>query len=189
MNLEIKPLTPELTDDFINFFDHRAFADRKGAFCYCTWFHYDCSLDEHYKPGRDSMRNTAINYINNRLLKGYLAYDGDIAVGWCNADRKENYIRLMNDHFLCTGNVEKTKSVVCFEIAPKYRGKGIATAFLARICDDAKEEGYTFVEGYPVLHEKNTPLDYAGPFHLYEKFGFIKVAEQGNVVIMRKELI
>ena len=95
----------------------------------------------------------------------------------------------MKDPFLCAGNTEKTKAIVCFEIAPEYRGKRIAAALLARICDDAKVEGYTFVEGYPTLHEKHTPFDYAGPMRLYEKFGFIKVTEQDNVAIMRKELV
>ena len=189
MNLEIKPLTPKFAADFFDFFDNRAFTDRGGAFCYCTWFHCDCSVDEHYKPGKEAMRDCAINYINSRFLNGYLAYDGSIAVGWCNTDRKENYLRLMKDPFLCAGNTEKTKAIVCFEIAPEYRGKRIAAALLARICDDAKVEGYTFVEGYPTLHEKHTPFDYAGPMRLYEKFGFIKVTEQDNVAIMRKELV
>lgn len=188
MNLEIKPLTPELAADYFDFFDNRAFTDRGGAFCYCTWFHCDCSLDEHYKPGKEAMRDCANNYINNRSLNGYLAYDGDLAIGWCNTDRKENYLRLMKDRFLCSNNAEKTKAIVCFEIAPEYRGKGIAATLLKRICDDAKVQGYTLVEGYPTLHEKYTPFDYAGPVRLYEKLGFIKVAEQGNVAIMRKEL-
>jgi len=153
INLIIKKLTPELIPDYLDLFDIRAFTDRAGAFCYCTWFHCDCSIDEHYKAGREAMRNDAINYINSGLLKGYLAYDGNIAVGWCNTDRKENYLRLAKGPFLCADNMRKAKSVVCFEIAPEYRGKGIAVALLQRICNDAKAQGYTFVEGYPTLHE------------------------------------
>lgn len=39
MNLEIKPLTPELADDYFDFFDNRAFSDNspEGP-CYCTRF-------------------------------------------------------------------------------------------------------------------------------------------------------
>lgn len=188
MDLKIKPLTPKLAVDFLDFFDNRAFTDRNGAFCYRTWFHCDCSVDEHYKQGKEAMRDCAINYINSEFLNCYLAYDGNITVGWCNTDRKENYLRLMNDPFLCAENTDKTKAIVCFEIAPEYRGKGIAAALLVRICDDAKAEGYTFVEGYPTLHENYTPNDYAGPIRMYEKAGFIKVAEQDKSVVMSKEL-
>lgn len=190
MHITIKPLTPNLAADFFDFFDNRAFTDRSGAFCYCTWFHCDCSIDEHYKPGKEAMRDCAINYINSRLLNGYLAYDGNIAVGWCNTDRKENYLRLMKDPFLCanTNNIEKTKAVVCFEIAPEYRGKGIATTLLNRVCNDAETEGYSFIEGYPLLHENDNPFDYSGPVRLYEKAGFSKVIEKDGRMVMRKEL-
>lgn len=39
MNLIIKSLTPELSDDFFDFFDNRAFSDNspEGP-CYCTRF-------------------------------------------------------------------------------------------------------------------------------------------------------
>lgn len=53
---------------------------------------------------------------------------------------------------------------------------------------DSKVGGYTAVEGYPRLHEQRDAYNYTGPFRLYENFGFIKVAVQGNVAIMRKEL-
>ena len=40
MNLEIKPLTPDLTSAYLDFFDNRAFADEKGnnpnGPCYCN---------------------------------------------------------------------------------------------------------------------------------------------------------
>lgn len=188
MNITIKPLTPELAADFFDFFDNRAFTDRNGAFCYCIWFHCDCSIDEHYKSGKKVMRDCAFNYIKSGILNGYLAYDSNIAVGWCNTDRKDNYLRLMNDPFLCADNTEKTKAIVCFEIAPEYRGRGIATLLLARICNDAKADGYAFVEGYPTFHEKYTPFDYAGPVRLYEKAGFFKVSKQNKTIIMRKDL-
>ncbi len=186
--IAIKPLTPDFIPDYLDFFDNRAFTDRNGAFCYCTWFHCDCSIDEHYKPGKEAMRNCAVNYIKSGFLNGYLAYDGNIAIGWCNTDRKENYLRLMSDPFLYGGNTEKTKAIVCFEIAPEYRGKGIAAALLARICDDAKAQGYTFVEGYPTLHENYNPFDYAGPIHLFEIMGFVEVAKSDCRIVMRKSL-
>ncbi|MBQ2551602.1 MAG: GNAT family N-acetyltransferase [Treponema sp.] len=36
----------------------------------------------------------------------------------------------------CNGRGE-VKAIVCFEIAPDYRGKGIASMLLNRVCEDA----------------------------------------------------
>ena len=41
-------------------------------------------------------------------------------------------------------------AVVCFEIAPEYRGKGIATALLNKVIFDAKTNKYASVVGFPV---------------------------------------
>jgi GNAT superfamily N-acetyltransferase len=79
--------------------------------------------------------------------------------------------------------------VVCFEIAPEYRGKGIATALLQRVIDDAKAEGYIAIEGFPVVRTERYKWDNPGPVRLYEKAGFSKVSEKDGRLVMRKELI
>ena len=74
MNLSIKPLNPDLADDYFDFFENRAFSDRKGAFCYCTWFHFDCSIEKHYEQGREAMQKQAAVHIAKGTLNGYLAF-------------------------------------------------------------------------------------------------------------------
>lgn len=78
--------------------------------------------------------------------------------------------------------------MVCFEIAPEYRGKGIATALLQRAVADAKAEGFIAVEGFPVIRKKRYEWDCTGPVRLYEKVGFSKVLEKGGKAVMRIEL-
>jgi ribosomal protein S18 acetylase RimI-like enzyme len=78
--------------------------------------------------------------------------------------------------------------VICFEISPEFRGKGVATALLQQVITDAKSEGYTAVIGFPVMRNERYEWDCRGPFRLYEKTGFIKVAEYKDNLIMRKEL-
>ncbi|WP_123608358.1 GNAT family N-acetyltransferase [Mobilisporobacter senegalensis] len=73
-------------------------------------------------------------------------------------------------------------------MAPEYRDKGIATAFLERICIDAKARGYAAVEGYAKLCNDHVDYDYNGPIRLYEKVGFTEVKRQDEQVIMRKIL-
>ena len=87
---------------------------------------------------------------------------------------------------------KREKAVVCFEIAPDYRGKGVATALLARVCEDAKAEGYAAVVGFPVVRSERYEWDCQGPLRLYEKLGFVKAAKKaarrGKFLEMRKEL-
>lgn len=78
------------------------------------------------------------------------------------------------------------KSIVCFEISPEYRGKGIATQLLERVCADAGKEGYDFVEVYPVEQTQRSELAFTGPVHLYGKAGFTEFSRRGTTVIMRK---
>ena len=47
MDLEIKPLTPDLAADYFDFFDKRAFTDNEEfSCCYCTWFHMNSESDK-----------------------------------------------------------------------------------------------------------------------------------------------
>ncbi len=204
MNLEIKPFTPELADDYYDFHENRAFADHfEWSHCYCLAFCMqeidDREMTEEIKAnggGRDALhralKTRAEKHIADRTLKGYVAYSDDLLVGWCNANDKAAYTRLdFNEevsNFIRNVSKGRVKAINCFCIAPEYRGKGVATALLKRVCEDAKTDGYTAIEGYPRLHNKFEQFDYTGPARLYEKAGFLKIAEQGKVMVFRKEL-
>lgn len=115
-----------------------------------------------------------------------------VPVAWCNVNDKSAYSRFDFDagvsDFIRESEDKHIKAVTCFVIAPEYRGKGIATALMEKVLQDAQLESYDAVEGYPRLHDKYEPFDYTGPIRLYEKLGFVKMAEKGNVIIMSKNI-
>ena len=209
MELVIKALTPDLVSDYLDFFDHRAFADESPFYpCYCNAFNLSREQirrqlfvkAEQYggeEGWRRALRESALQMVQNGSIRGYLAYDGDLSVGWCNANDRMNYYRVGEFDLDNVPSDEKPvgceekgqiKSVVCFEIAPEYRGNGIATALLERVCSDAKSDGYAFVEAYPMKQVHNNALAFTGSIHLYEKFGFVPFSENGNTLVMRKAL-
>lgn len=204
MKIVIKPINHALSDDYFEFFDNKAFSDHaEWSCCYCTFFHMDkakeqCVEDKVRADGggeaalRRSLKNTATSLLNDNTLRGYLAYVDGVPIGWCNANDKEIFLRFdFNaeiDTFIRGSGSGKIKTVTCFVIAPEYRGKGVATALLKRVCEDAKIDGYTAVDGYPRLHDQREAFDFNGPVRLYEKAGFVEVARHGNVTIIRKEL-
>ena len=190
----IKPLTTELTTDYLDFFDNRAFTDSNpNGPCYCTSPNQDEEsiqkmVSEFKTYGvKDTIRKYAVEMLNNSKIHGYLAYDGNLSVGWCNAADIESYSGFVPD-FARNNTCGKTVSIVCFEIAPEYRGKGIASAFIDRVCNDAKSKGYVAVEGYAKLSDKRDDFDYQGPVRLYQKAGFTEVARENGQVVMRKVL-
>jgi len=134
---------------------------------------------------KKTLRKYAVKMLNENKIQGYLAFDGDVSIGWCNAADIESYSGFI-PQFAKENTCGKTVSIVCFEIAPEYRGKGIASAFIERVCSDAKEKGYVAVEGYAKLSEQRDDFDFQGPIQLYEKSGFVEVARQDGQVIMRK---
>ena len=121
------------------------------------------------------------------MRQKYLAYDGKLAVGWCNAADMDSYAGFVPD-FARKNTCGKTVSIVCFEIAPGYRGKGLASAFIEKVCNDARSNGYVAVEGYAILSDKRNDFDYQGPMRLYQKAGFVEVMREKEQVVMRKML-
>ena len=190
----IKPLTTESTADYLDFFDHRAFTDNNpNGPCYCTSPNQDEEsiqqmVSEFKVYGvKDTIRKYAVEMLNNNQIHGYLAYDGNLSIGWCNAADIESYAGFVPD-FARNNTCGKTVSIVCFEIAPEYRGMGIASAFIDRVCNDAKSKGYVAVEGYAKVSDKRDDFDYQGPVRLYQKAGFVEVARENGQVVMRKVL-
>lgn len=100
---------------------------------------------------KETVRKYAVRMLDENRIQGYLAFDGDISVGWCNAADMESYVGIIPE-FAREHTCGKTISIVCFEIAPEYRGIGIASAFIDRVCADAKDKGYMAVEGYAKIN-------------------------------------
>ena len=198
--ITIKALSPDLEKDYFDFFDNRAFSDGSPYYpCYCNAFNMSAGEIEamrdqakQYGGGiegwKRSLRETAVRMVRQGLIRGYLAFDNDLAVGWCNANDRTNYYRVGEfdldhlpdestySHSCLPGQV---LSIVCFEISPDYRGKGIAKQLLKQICSDAARNGYQYVEAYPEV---------SGQMKLYEKNGFAEFKNDGKTIIMRKHL-
>jgi len=195
MDIEIRKLTPALAADYFDFFENRAFTDDSPYRCYCQVYQmtkeqYQTAYDniKGQDPGRAS-RDVAERQIADGVLQGYLAYAAGKSIGWCNAGDRANYPAYPPYDVPFHAPAEnREKAVVCFEISPEYRRKGVATALLRQIITDAGAAGYTAVIGFPVARDECYEWDCPGPVRLYEKAGFILAGEQGGRLIIRLRL-
>ena len=131
MNFNIKPLTPGLLKDYLYFFDNIVFTENPDwSKCYCFSYHFIGTKEQW---NREDNRSSVIKYVNENLMTGYLAYYNEKPVGWCNANDRLNYQRLLKYYDLIDNPDDKVCSIVCFLIHPDYRRQGIAQQILARI--------------------------------------------------------
>ena len=206
MDVVIRRLTPDLLQDYLHFFETDAHSDNPNEErCYCVGWsnanHYP-AVDFH---AADKRREAAIDYINNNLIQGYLAYINTRVVGWCNANTKSNCLYcdgwLRFKTAVTTGEYNtdaKVKSIYCFAIAPDMKRHGIATKLLERVCKDATDDGFSFVEAYPEQHFVDTFRAMGGALEMYIRNGFDitqKINDQYkgkydlNYYVVRKALV
>ena len=76
---------------------------------------------------------------------------------------------------------------MCFLVAPRYRGEGIARLLLQAACDGLRGQGMTIAEANP-RPQAETPADnHFGPLSLYLSSGFTVHREDsdGSVYVRR----
>ena len=186
MNIEIRPLDKDIKDDYLYFFDNIVFKENPDrSICYCYDYHF---LGDVASCTREMSRSAVINLINKHELTGYLAFDGDKPIGWCNANYRWNYQRLLRDYDLVGNSDDKVCSIVCFLIHPDYRRQGIAQKILETIIIDYSNKDCDYIEAYPRKGTLTSEGNFKGPLELYHRFDFKIEKEYDNYYTMRRKL-
>ena len=198
MNIEIRKLIPDLVKDYIHFFDttpHSERPDDDECKCYCVWWCNDDCEGKDLTSSLEKRRDYAIQYVKGNNIQGYLAYYDDKVVGWCNANTKSDCLKCYCwRRFMGSIPTEeltsgiKVKSIFCFAISPEMRRKGISKLLLERVCQDATQDGFDYVEAYPNKEFIDEAKDFVGPIELYRKSGFTVYYETEDKFVMRKQL-
>jgi GNAT superfamily N-acetyltransferase len=176
--VQILPMGPGSATDAIEFFDTDAFPDNPwwGA-CYCMFYPRGGRSSENWgqEPWQQN-REDQLRRIQDGKTTGMLAYAGGKVVGWCNATLRADLPGL------ATGDDAGIVSVVCFVIAPPYRGHGVATRLLKSVITTFSDQGFRRLEAYPVREAKDEARAFHGTLDLFSRFGFEVVSEEPLVV-------
>jgi len=189
LEIIVKPLSPKIVKDFLNFFDYVAFTDNPDwSGCYCQFYHFPGSIKEWGETTKEQKRNASEKLILEEKMKGFLAYVNNQPVGWCNVNNKNFYSNIPFEDESEEDAIDKIASIVCFVIAPSYRKKGIARFLLQKAMVNLRENGFKWLESYPRKGELSDAHSYHGPVSLYSSEGFYVVSETENSMNMRRNL-
>jgi len=127
---------------------------------------------------------------------GVLAYDDGEPVGWAALHPRAQTTFARNRRIPHVDDLD-VWSLWCFRVRAGHRKKGIMHHLISGAVDVARDAGAPAVEGYP-LDSRGERIDltmaYVGTRSLFEKAGFVKVADTDSVlaghprVLMRKDL-
>jgi GNAT superfamily N-acetyltransferase len=178
----IKSLEADDLHGFLDFFDHRAFAnDPDWDGCYCQSFLVEQPEWDGVSEPKPILRQSSCDKISEGKMQGYLAYEGEKVVAWCAAGES----KLFN---LPDAN-EKLARVICFVVDEDYRGKGIASELLGFAIEDLAKKGFAEIEANPVRPEDKSKQNFRGPHSMYLKHGFTDYRDLGEGgLLVRREL-
>ena len=186
MTLTYAALTAERLDDYLRFFESRAFVDNpRWAGCFCYFPLHDPNRTKWASRSAGENRAAVSACINAGTARGVLAYLDDEVVGWCNAGPWSQFPMLQDSR---EPGTDRLGVVFCFVVAPELRGNGVATGLLAAACDSLQAQGLRAVRAKPKKVASGPAANHLGPLALYLKAGFRVVREDGENVFVEKLL-
>ena len=173
MELDIQPLTRERLPDLASLFDQGG--DPK--WCWCAYYRVrSIDFSSATPTGNRRVLEAAVDTTSaDGRGPGLLAYHDGEVVGWVSVGPRDDYERLQHSKVLAPVDDKPVWSIVCFVVARKARGQGVARAMLDAAIDYARQRGATLLEAYPVETDgTRVPAANAfkGTLGMFERAGF-----------------
>ncbi len=196
LQVTVRGLKPELLNDYLHFFDKEAFTDfPEWSGCYCGFYETPGDEWDASAQAGPAHRAAKADRILTGKAHGLLAYADGKVVGWCNAQRRTDFTNMRRYSVVMDDPAEPVGSIMCFLVAPGYRGQGVCTALLNAACNMFRSDGLRIAEGYPTTNPPKrsweTPWaeeNYKGPLRVYLKAGFQVYRQLERFAIVRKHL-
>ena len=175
--LEIHPLTPDRLADLAELFGQGG--DPK--WCWCAWYRLrNLDFSNATAESNSAVLEAAVDSTAAEdRAPGLVAYRDGEAIGWVSLGPRDDYERLQHSKVLAPVDDAPVWSIVCFVVARRSRGQGVATALLDAAVEYARAHGATLLEAYPVdTSDGRVPAASAfkGTLTMYERAGFQVVA-------------
>jgi GNAT superfamily N-acetyltransferase len=177
MPLDIQPLTPARLPDLAELFGQGG--DPK--WCWCSWYRIrNADFSTGSTASHRAVMEAAVDEGDRGgQAPGLVAYDADGIVGWVSVGPRGDYERLTHSRVLAPVDDTPVWSIVCFVVAKRARGQGVARALLDGAIAFARSHGAPALEAYPVEVAEGKRIDsanvYKGTLAMFERAGFAVV--------------
>ena len=184
MKITIRPLMLSLWPDL------EALFGRNGA-CNGCWCMYWRIGPEYHRPLRAKNKSAFRRIVKQGPPPGLLAFDGDLAVGWCQLTPRQDLRWLNRKPALEAVDDTPVWSISCFYVRRGYRGKGVMSALIVEASKAGKRANAPALEAYPVDSARpgSTSNVFTGTASAFRRLGFRTIARrQPSRPIMRHDL-
>ena len=169
MNLTVHPLTPDLWPALEDLFgEHGAVGS-----CWCMYWRIG---NDYRKRPQEANKAAFCELVKSGPPPGLLAFDGDLAVGWCQLTPRDALPWLDRTWRLKRVDETPVWSLSCFYIRKGYRKRGVTSALIAAALEVAKQAGAPALEAYPLDADLTPSTSHTGFVSTFERAGFKIVA-------------
>jgi GNAT superfamily N-acetyltransferase len=172
-DLAVLPLTPDRFADL-----GELFATGDPRWCWCMYFR---ARGRSWADSSAASNRADLESLTTRadeaggVAPGLVAYRDGAAIGWVSLGPREDYERLAFSKMLRPVDDRPVWSIVCFVVAGRQRGQGVATALLDAAIAYAREHGASTLEAYPIHASRgriSSASAYTGTQGMFERAGF-----------------
>lgn len=182
MQLTVSPLTPDLWPALEDLFG------RNGAFNGCWCMYWRIGGDYRKRP-REENKEAFREIVMRGPPPGLLAFDGEVAVGWCQLTSRDALPWL--DRRRRTARVDEVPvwCLSCFYVRKGCRRQGVTSALIAAALDAARRAYAPALEAYPLDAGESPSASESGYASTFARAGFEVVARRTRPrPIMRHDL-
>jgi GNAT superfamily N-acetyltransferase len=184
IKLTVRSLTPDLWPALEDLFGKRGASNG----CWCMYWR----IGGAYRDRASEKNKEALRRIVRRgAPSGLIAFDGDLAVGWCQLTPRDALPRLERMWWFERVDDLPVWSISCFFVRRSYRQKGVMTELIVAAMKAAKRARAPALEAYPVdtRAPKSSSNTFVGTASAFERAGFKAVARRAPArPIMRHDL-
>jgi GNAT superfamily N-acetyltransferase len=139
--------------------------------CYCRFYHTDMAMPDWISRTMMDNKTASFEAIDAGQMKGYLAFEDDLPIGWVNANSLQSYPRLKKIASAYPVDA-KIGLTICFVVHPDYRGQGIAGKLLDAAIEGFRQAGFDQVIALP-FEDAVAARMYRGRLEMYRHRGYV----------------
>jgi GNAT superfamily N-acetyltransferase len=171
MDLTVRPLTPDLWPALEDLFGEN------GA-CNGCWCMYGRIGSAYRKRSREDNKAAFREIVERGPPPGLLAFDGDLAVGWCQLTPRDAVPWLDRVWRLKRVDEVPVWSLSCLYVRKGHRRRGLTSALIAAALKAAKRANAPALEAYPLDADLSPSASGTGYASTFERAGFETVARR-----------